>query len=131
LVLATGFLEGTAAPWWDAINRTARMAPGPRLRLERPARIELDLEGPGDRPRAAAALRRLFRTLPASQYDVVLGDLEQVAGCDLGATTFRDAFMTWEQARALAAQGFEIGAHTHTHPVLSQLVPGRDLAEEV
>ncbi|NEB78767.1 polysaccharide deacetylase family protein [Streptomyces sp. SID14478] len=32
-----------------------------------------------------------------------------------------DTMLDWDQVRALAAQGFEIGGHSHTHPQLDQL----------
>lgn len=32
-------------------------------------------------------------------------------------------FMSWEQARGLARRGFELGSHTVTHPLLSQVDP--------
>lgn len=32
-----------------------------------------------------------------------------------------DAMLDWDQVRALAAQGVEIGGHSHTHPQLDQL----------
>jgi hypothetical protein len=38
--------------------------------------------------------------------------------------------MTWAQLRALAAEGFDVGAHTRTHPILSRL-PLRKLDAEI
>lgn len=37
--------------------------------------------------------------------------------------------LTWDEIRALAAQGVEFGAHTRTHPILSRL-PDRDRMRE-
>jgi len=37
--------------------------------------------------------------------------------------------MSWDTARALAAEGFQCGAHTVTHPRLTELEPGRRRAE--
>jgi len=37
--------------------------------------------------------------------------------------------MTWAQLRALAAEGFDVGAHTRTHPILSHLGPQQLRAE--
>ena len=39
------------------------------------------------------------------------------------------ALMRWDSARALAAEGFQCGAHTVTHPRLPGLEPGRLRAE--
>ncbi|MEU6842065.1 polysaccharide deacetylase family protein [Streptomyces sp. NPDC046716] len=36
-----------------------------------------------------------------------------------------DTMLDWDQVRALAGQGVEIGGHSHTHPQLDQLTDGR------
>ncbi|HEY6298587.1 MAG TPA: polysaccharide deacetylase family protein [Candidatus Binatus sp.] len=40
------------------------------------------------------------------------------------------AFMTWNDVRALSAAGFDLGSHTVTHPILSNLEP-EQLREEL
>jgi peptidoglycan/xylan/chitin deacetylase (PgdA/CDA1 family) len=40
------------------------------------------------------------------------------------------AFMTWDEVRALSAAGFDLGSHTVTHPILSNLEP-EQLREEL
>jgi peptidoglycan/xylan/chitin deacetylase (PgdA/CDA1 family) len=129
--LTTGFLNGEALPWWDAINRAFRLAPPERVRLETLEGMEFDLSAPGSRPRAAAAVRRRFRTLPATRYRAVLDELGEAAGCDLQASVFQGSFMSWEQAARLVQQGFEIGGHTRTHPVLAQLTCPEELDHEI
>ncbi len=39
--------------------------------------------------------------------------------------------MTWDDARRLAADGVEIGVHTKTHPILSQVADRERLREEI
>lgn len=39
------------------------------------------------------------------------------------------AFLSWDEARELAAMGFEIGSHTVEHPILSQMSRARVVAE--
>jgi peptidoglycan/xylan/chitin deacetylase (PgdA/CDA1 family) len=129
--LTTGFLDGEARPWWDAINLALRRAPAGRLRLASLGGMEFAVGSPATRARAALALRRRFKALEADRYEEVLAELGRAAGCDLGLAPFRDSFMTWEQARQLEQQGFEIGAHTRTHPVLSQLATPEQLEAEV
>ncbi len=129
--LTTGFLDGEALPWWDAVNRAFRRAPGDRIRLDSLEDAEFLLDGPGARARAARAVRGRFRFLPAARYPEVLAELAARAGCDLAPAAFREDFMTWDQARALAAEGFEIGAHTRTHPVLTRLETSAELDTEL
>jgi len=39
--------------------------------------------------------------------------------------------LRWEEVREMAAAGFEFGAHTRTHPVLSRLAGVQDLSDEI
>ncbi len=39
------------------------------------------------------------------------------------------AFLTWDEARKLASMGFDVGAHTVEHPILSQTSGGRLVRE--
>lgn len=39
--------------------------------------------------------------------------------------------LRWDDVREMAAAGFEFGAHTRTHPVLSRLTGAEDLANEI
>src|SRR5581483_9961606 len=118
--LTTGFLDGTAVPWWDAINLAMREAPVGRIRLQSLDQ-EFTLASAADRARSAGQLRARFRSLPPARYADVLAELADVCGCALGADRFAHNFMRWDEARQLAKDSFEIGAHTRTHPVLSQV----------
>lgn len=63
-----------------------------------------------------------------AQRDVVLDRLFAEHGGDERALCDR-LYLTWDQARTLAQQGLELGAHTVTHPVLATLDPARQEVE--
>jgi peptidoglycan/xylan/chitin deacetylase (PgdA/CDA1 family) len=54
---------------------------------------------------------------------------EDGAGCGCMVGVGADGFVTWEEVRAMAARGHEIGAHTQTHQHLSLLTPEQRIAE--
>jgi peptidoglycan/xylan/chitin deacetylase (PgdA/CDA1 family) len=60
--------------------------------------------------------------------------VEYLAGLTPQCDPLQDAgvqeFMTWSDVRALSAAGFDLGSHTVTHPILSNLAPER-LREEL
>ncbi len=63
--------------------------------------------------------RERLKKLPTDEREHLVTELERTAGTsDMIAPLHRA--MTWDQVRALAADGFEIGAHTKTHPILSR-----------
>lgn len=80
-------------------------------------------------PLADAKERDRLKKLPADQRERLLQELEQKAGTQQTKADLHRA-MTWDQARALHADGFEIGAHTKTHPILS-LCTKTDMQDEL
>jgi len=75
-----------------------------------------------DARRANADLKRL----PDEEKDERIAAIAQDAGVTLPTLPPDDCgAMTWDQAREMAAAGIEIGSHTITHPILTQLDPVR------
>jgi peptidoglycan/xylan/chitin deacetylase (PgdA/CDA1 family) len=130
--LPTSFLDEPRLPWWDFVALAVRRASVPTLRLDRPEPMEIDL---GRTPRADAVARviracldhhvdvndeRGFRHHLAERAGVVVDD--EALG--------RALFMSWDQARALAATpGMAVGSHTQTHRNLARLSGDEQRAE--
>ncbi len=65
---------------------------------------------------------------PRDERDRVLDALFSAEGGDERALCER-TYMRWEDARALAARGVELGGHTATHAILSRLAPAEQVEE--
>jgi peptidoglycan/xylan/chitin deacetylase (PgdA/CDA1 family) len=85
--------------WWSLVKYLSRYDAGPRQALIDEARLQLRLSDDWSTQLLTAPLRRRFLMLNAAEL------------------------------RALVAAGMEVGAHTLTHPVLSQLSPGSAWSE--
>lgn len=127
MFLCSGFIDRKAQPWWDEIawmlrhSNVAELAPGPwssRKRLLSGAALELTIED------AIRAYWRLDET-NTRQY---LGQLAHATGAGRRPPDDHD-WITWDMARSLKASGHMIGAHTVSHPVLSQVSPARQREE--
>jgi peptidoglycan/xylan/chitin deacetylase (PgdA/CDA1 family) len=88
--VTTGFIDGTARPWWYIVRSAVR-----------------------DRTRIMAMESEL-KSLPVAERD------RRVAELAPGAAGDPYPFMNWEQVRSLAGHGFEIGAHTVRHVALGR-----------
>src|SRR5262249_10011234 len=121
--LTAGLIEERRAPWWDRVAWALERARGTQAEWTAGGEtVRLTLgDGPARRHALAQVLRRL-RVGPAEQA-ARLAPLE--AALDVAGTATCE-LATWEQARALADAGMEIGAHTLTHPFLDRL----DAAEQ-
>lgn len=118
--LAIGFIDG-GTMWNDSVIETVRNAQGDTLDARCIGLDMLDISTVGLRRRAIDGLLAALKYLPLEE--------RQKRAEELAAETSRslpsDLMMTTEQVRRLHASDMEIGAHTVTHPILSQLDPER------
>jgi len=125
--LTPSFLDSQQTPWWDRAELTIRTLRGlPEGRREADGAIPEPI-----RPTVEAALRSPnWRVKP--RIDAVIAALKAlegrirlqvVAALEERASAYdtEPLMMTWDMVRAMQAEGIAFGAHTVTHPVLSQL----------
>jgi peptidoglycan/xylan/chitin deacetylase (PgdA/CDA1 family) len=109
--------------WWDELSQIIR---GARLHgdtdLEALAATVLDMAPPEDCDFAEAICRRLV-PLAHAERDRRLELLAQGLGVERCAVDDAGLYASWDELRAMAAAGIEIGSHTIDHVVLSREEP--------
>lgn len=127
--LTTGLVGTDEAIWTDkvemAFDRTARRT----VRLGATGDV-LPLHSPQERRQALVQAKAMLKRLPADAFKDALAALLHDLGNPDVAPTGDYRFMSWDQARAMADAGFEMGAHTVTHPILSRM-PFAQAAQEM
>jgi peptidoglycan/xylan/chitin deacetylase (PgdA/CDA1 family) len=124
--LPTGFIGANRVPWWDAIAFMLRHSRRRIVTLAEPASISVDLA------KFRPALRAVLRAykLPSMRDPArFLSQLSEATGIDPPESFQRPLFMSWEQAREMAAGGMDLGSHTHTHQILGKLTFEEQVAE--
>src|SRR2546425_5901669 len=126
--VVSDFAEGRLWLWPDRFRYVFDRAPGGRVEFRHRGSIHvLEIGDPG---RAEERWREYAKKLPVAEREELLEAIAEAWGVEIPATPpkeFRP--MTWAQLRALAAEGFDVGAHTRTHPILSHLGPQQLRAE--
>jgi peptidoglycan/xylan/chitin deacetylase (PgdA/CDA1 family) len=127
--IATGFIGTERWMWTDRLEAALDAAPagefiipssGERLRLGEPRQRMTVLR------RIKSSLKRLHWR----EADARAREIEHAVGFRGGEPTGLYRFMSWDQVRALATGGFEIGAHTVNHVLLSR-VPRHEAEQEI
>jgi peptidoglycan/xylan/chitin deacetylase (PgdA/CDA1 family) len=119
--LASGFVDGTAAPWWDEIAWIVTSSKRERLEPSTWWSDTLPLQGTGARA-TITKLVRVRRGLDPQRGADMVEHLAAAAGSGRRpAESIAEEFISWDHAREMAEAGMTIGAHTETHPVLSTL----------
>lgn len=127
--IATGFIGAERWMWNDRLEAALDAAPTG----------EFTVPSTGERLRVGAAgermalLRRVKSELKRMHWrdaDARAREIEHVVGSRAGEPTGIYRFMSWDQVRELARGGFEIGAHTVNHALLSR-VPRHEAEREI
>ncbi len=127
MFLCTGFLDGRCRAWWDDIAWMLRHAAEPELAPGPWAARALALRGPA-LERTIDTVTRAYWELSPIEAQAFLGRLELHTGTGSRPPAPED-WLTWDMARAMKANGHEIGAHTDSHPVLARLPAARQREE--
>jgi peptidoglycan/xylan/chitin deacetylase (PgdA/CDA1 family) len=114
--LATSFVDAARWIWVDrlelVLDRTAQRS----IRLAGLGEVPLD-----DRRRALVAVKRFAKGQPDPDVARIVAQVEEQCGAPAEAPHGDYGFMSWAQARQLKEGGFDIGAHSVNHPILSRV----------
>lgn len=82
---------------------------------------KLPLHSLQDKRRALGTIKAALKQLPHAQLSARLEEIADQLNVREVESDGDYNFMSWDQARSLAGAGFEIGAHTVNHPILSRI----------
>jgi peptidoglycan/xylan/chitin deacetylase (PgdA/CDA1 family) len=125
IFVVSDFVDGRLWPWTDQFRFVFDHAPRQPVTFEhRGSPHVVHLGRDEDRQRVRERWVEYAKTIAVSERDDLLGAVAEACGIEIPATPPSGSRpMTWGQLRTLAAEGFDIGAHTRTHPILSRVRP--------
>ncbi len=119
--IPTGLIQSSRLPWWDHIAYSVKTTDCDTLTIDYPVPLALDLR----QERRLDAIRRIqvaYKRADRIDASTFFEQLDRRLGVQVDPESLgRGLFMSWDQVRALRCCGMGIGAHTHTHPILSRL----------
>jgi peptidoglycan/xylan/chitin deacetylase (PgdA/CDA1 family) len=123
--LITTYVGTATVPWWDEIACLMRFTKerSLKLRIPVPATIKLD----EDRETSIRTVLRRYKLPENHDYDGFLSELREQTKSILPKAERR--FLSWDEAREMKAAGMEIGSHTCSHRLMSQLTPEEQAIE--
>ncbi|NTV23614.1 MAG: polysaccharide deacetylase family protein [Nanoarchaeota archaeon] len=120
LFAVTGYVGTKELSWWDKLRLMVKTTGRKEYTFIFDGKeIELDLASQRSRDLSVSILHRLLSRYAMGERAEALRQLSQ----ELGSVQWSEenGFMSWKQLQELHSYGFEIGAHTHSHPFLSSL----------
>jgi peptidoglycan/xylan/chitin deacetylase (PgdA/CDA1 family) len=125
--VATGMVGSCLVPWWDHIAYLVKTARRRAFSLRYPDNLAVDIDRNG-LAESLQAILKLYKRPENADPARFLRELAEEARGEDPPTTLR-RFLSWDEAREMIRGGMAIGSHTHSHHVLSQLEPERQLEE--
>ncbi len=120
LFLATGYISSCEMPWYDLLALALKTTR--RAEVQLPSGQTLALGSSASRLEALGRLLGEMKRLPdavrRASVDRLVGHLEPD-----DSERPKRLMLTWDEVHTLQKLGFSIGAHTVTHPILSQVDP--------
>src|SRR5688500_505280 len=129
--LITDFVAGKLWNWFDRVEWAFRESDRHALDLEiGHLRFVLHWNDLIQREAATTRIIEALKKVPDALKEEKILELAQALEVDLPSRVpSRDRAMTWEEVRGCARSGVTFGAHTVTHPILSQVDDKRAEAE--
>lgn len=122
--VATSFLDG-GRMWNDDIIEAVRRSPGPNLDWSRFGLGVHDIGSADARVRCYSAILGKLKYEDHARRAERAREIARHAGVPDSS----DLMLTGAQVRQLRHQGIDIGAHTHTHPILNSIADAQAVAE--
>jgi peptidoglycan/xylan/chitin deacetylase (PgdA/CDA1 family) len=127
LFVVSEFINGKLWIWTDRFRFVFNRAASSLVTFTHRGRMHvLDMRTEAARRRETERCIAHAKRIPAPEREELLEALAQACGVTIPvapAPEYRP--MTWAQLRTLATEGFEVGAHTRTHSILSHVGPGQ------
>jgi peptidoglycan/xylan/chitin deacetylase (PgdA/CDA1 family) len=132
IFVVSDFIDGRLWLWTDHLRFILAQAPRRPITFTwRGITRVLDIRGDAARRRLAYQWCEHAKMTTAAEARELVDGLADACGVDVPAAPppeYRP--MSMAQVRVLASEGFDIGAHTRTHPILSWLAP-HELSAEI
>ncbi|WP_374593244.1 polysaccharide deacetylase family protein [Aquabacterium sp.] len=118
--LTTGYVGAERWVWNDLLEFVLDQARVAEINVPALGR-RLPLGSTERKLQALAQIKVSMKTRQEVEYLDEVRELARQAGVECHSPQDDYRFMSWDQARGLLAGGFEVGAHTVNHPILSRV----------
>jgi peptidoglycan/xylan/chitin deacetylase (PgdA/CDA1 family) len=132
--VVAGFADRRLWLWTDQltflVNETSKRALS--VELEKGQVLDLDLSSDMSKRACLQTLWEGLKIVPNERRLKFLSDFASLCQVEVPPLPPPDrASLSWEEMRALATEGVEIGCHTYSHPILSRVNDASELVREI
>lgn len=132
LFVVTDFIDRKIWLWTDKLRYLTARVTAPKLEIEvNSRRLSFELSSRASRLQAADTINAVLKAMPDEAKDKAIERIAAKLSVDLPITPPHEfSPLTWDEVRRMDAAGVEIGSHSVTHPILTQIT-GEQLSREL
>jgi len=119
IFLVTGHIGSSELFWWDKVGYAVEYTRKQRLELAEFGSCEL--RSAHDRRNTTLRIVDALKDLPEQRKNLVMEDLLHVAGVSIPDALAKEVILSWEEVVEMSEEGIDFGAHTLTHPILTNV----------
>jgi peptidoglycan/xylan/chitin deacetylase (PgdA/CDA1 family) len=119
IFLTTSHIGSSKLFWFNEVKYLVQSTPLNQLELDELGSYPLRTEA--DRFRNSLIISRRLRKLPEARKRELIAKLLNTCQIDIPDNLGEELFLSWDEVREMSEGGISFGAHTVTHPVLTNL----------
>lgn len=123
IFLATNFMESGGLFWWDLVAYCFKQTALDSVRLPEIASEPLLLPDAAARRTAINRVLQWMKNVPEAIKNESLQNLPQVLEVKMRDDLGQGMHLSWSQVGEMAQHGIEFGAHSISHPILTNIAP--------
>jgi peptidoglycan/xylan/chitin deacetylase (PgdA/CDA1 family) len=128
--LATSFMDDGGLVWTEGVTWAVSTASSRKVVLPWSTDDSFDLSSNEERARMIDKAKLHLKQRPDAERKQELSRLYRELGVSLESAQLGRQMMTWDEVRTIEKGFTQIGGHSHTHPILSQ-VDAQQMNEEI
>lgn len=117
--LTTGYVGTGKLFQWDEINYAIQNTPLTTIEADELGKYSL--HSVADRLRAALEIWRKATKLPEEKKALLVKQIVNILSVEIPANLGKERILSWDEVREMSEGGITFGAHTVSHPILTNL----------
>jgi len=119
IFLSTGYIGGNELFWVDKVRYIIQHTNARQLNLNEMGNYLLQSES--DRLHAGSVIGERLKKLPDEKRNLLIDNLLSISGVDIPLDLGKEFILSWDDVREMAGNGIDFGAHSVSHPILTNL----------
>lgn len=119
IFLTTAPIDSRELPWWDRIAYAVMHTKDKRLNLAELG--DYKLGEAAQRKKIAHKIINQLKTIPEERKKKLTEDMIRDAEVEIPSEASEETMMTWQEIRAMQKEGISFGAHSVSHPILTNI----------